>query len=265
MPSTAPAATPFGLTLQALRAERGYSIHGLGKRAQVDAAYIWRLERGEKSDPSLTVFRKLCQALDITPEAFLTALLRVEEAAAAPAQMAGMAQSLGDPDEAIFAELVSSRAAAEAERAVRQTSWRLVKLPPKIPPAGARLIPVLGKIAAGGPIRVEEAEILREIATPAAGLPPDPQLFAVQVQGLSMNGVDILPDDEVIVSPAATSLMSAEDVAVCRLFGSEITLKHVWRTDTGYLLRAANPQFPDLCVNLEDCDVLGIVVRIHRS
>lgn len=53
----------FGLMLQHLRTERGFSLRELGVLADLDHAYIYRLETGDKESPSEEVMAKLLRAL----------------------------------------------------------------------------------------------------------------------------------------------------------------------------------------------------------
>ena len=53
----------FGLLLQRLREGRGLSLRELGQLADIDHAYIYRLETGDKESPSEEVLSKLLRAL----------------------------------------------------------------------------------------------------------------------------------------------------------------------------------------------------------
>jgi transcriptional regulator with XRE-family HTH domain len=53
----------FGLLLQRLRDERRLSLRELGQLAEIDHAYIYRLENGEKESPSEEALNKLIRAL----------------------------------------------------------------------------------------------------------------------------------------------------------------------------------------------------------
>ena len=53
----------FGLLLQSLREERRLSLRELAQLAEVDHAYIYRLETGNKDSPSDEVLSKLVRAL----------------------------------------------------------------------------------------------------------------------------------------------------------------------------------------------------------
>ncbi len=53
----------FGLLLQSLREERRLSLRELAQLSDVDHAYIYRLENGDKASPSEDVLLKLTRAL----------------------------------------------------------------------------------------------------------------------------------------------------------------------------------------------------------
>jgi transcriptional regulator with XRE-family HTH domain len=56
----------FGFLLQRLREERRLSLRELGQLADVDHAYIYRLEAGDKESPSGEVLSRLIRALKAT-------------------------------------------------------------------------------------------------------------------------------------------------------------------------------------------------------
>ena len=53
----------FGLLLQRLREQRRLSLRELGQLADIDHAYIYRLEAGDKESPSEEILTKLVRAL----------------------------------------------------------------------------------------------------------------------------------------------------------------------------------------------------------
>jgi transcriptional regulator with XRE-family HTH domain len=53
----------FGFLLQHLREERRLSLRELGQLGEIDHAYIYRLENGEKESPSEEALTKLIRAL----------------------------------------------------------------------------------------------------------------------------------------------------------------------------------------------------------
>src|ERR1019366_4735059 len=55
----------LGLLLQHLREERGLSLRELAQLAEVDHAYIYRLEAGDKESPSDEILSRLIRALKV--------------------------------------------------------------------------------------------------------------------------------------------------------------------------------------------------------
>ncbi|HVB16644.1 MAG TPA: helix-turn-helix transcriptional regulator [Stellaceae bacterium] len=53
----------FGFLLKSLREQRGLSLRELAQLADIDHAYIYRLETGDKESPSEEVLSKLVRAL----------------------------------------------------------------------------------------------------------------------------------------------------------------------------------------------------------
>lgn len=56
-------ASALGVLLKNLREQRGLSLRELGRLAEVDHAYIFRLETGDKEAPSAEALGKLIRAL----------------------------------------------------------------------------------------------------------------------------------------------------------------------------------------------------------
>ncbi|TPG42675.1 XRE family transcriptional regulator [Sphingomonas koreensis] len=65
----------LGSWLKALREDRGWSLREAAQRAEVDHAYVYRLETGAKEAPSEDVLDKLVRAL--TPSARDIDILRL--------------------------------------------------------------------------------------------------------------------------------------------------------------------------------------------
>jgi transcriptional regulator with XRE-family HTH domain len=55
----------LGFLLRRLREERGLSLRELAQLSEVDHAYIYRLEAGEKESPSVETLSKLSRALRV--------------------------------------------------------------------------------------------------------------------------------------------------------------------------------------------------------
>ncbi len=57
----------FGYALKQFREERGLSARELGKLAEIDHAYIYRLEKDEKTAPSKKTVDSLIRTLKLSP------------------------------------------------------------------------------------------------------------------------------------------------------------------------------------------------------
>lgn len=58
--------TAFGILLRHLRGQSKLSLRELGEQADLDHAYIYRLEKGDKIAPSADVTDRLARALQLT-------------------------------------------------------------------------------------------------------------------------------------------------------------------------------------------------------
>lgn len=125
-------------------------------------------------------------------------------------------------------------------------------------PSG-RGIPILGRIAAGGPIAAAEnfdGELALE------DLFGGRDLFALRVQGQSMRDRGILHGDLVVVHKQAHA---RDGDAVVALLGEDATVKTYRRTATGHDLVPENPDFEVRHVTPDDdFRVLGVVVGLVR-
>lgn len=57
----------IGAILKQERQKRGWSYEELGKRIGVSASYMYRLESGQRANPSTKVLRAICELFDIEP------------------------------------------------------------------------------------------------------------------------------------------------------------------------------------------------------
>lgn len=71
----------LGVALRTLRERRTLSVREIGKLAEVDHAYIYRLETGEKANPSIDLLTKLLKVLKAEErEALIVRWLATHEA-----------------------------------------------------------------------------------------------------------------------------------------------------------------------------------------
>lgn len=59
-----------GLYLKQLRKEKGYSYKKLAELADISQSYVFRIENGERSTPSVPILNKILKALDVNPNDF---------------------------------------------------------------------------------------------------------------------------------------------------------------------------------------------------
>ena len=93
-------------------------------------------------------------------------------------------------------------------------------------------VPLLGRIAAGDPIPMDEVDDVRE--APARFVADDPDAFLLKVDGESVNRV--IPDGSfALVSPRHREPNEHDLFAVC-VNGHDATIKHVKRLANGFML-----------------------------
>ena len=120
-----------------------------------------------------------------------------------------------------------------------------------------RLVPLLGRVQAGGPtLAVEDPEGY----VPVGERKGSDELFALRVQGESMIGVGILPGDIVVVrrQPQADS----GDIVVA-LVEDEATVKTLRLQRGKAYLQPENPDFETIAP--PDFTLLGKVIEVQRS
>ena len=127
-------------------------------------------------------------------------------------------------------------------------------------PAG-RLVPVIGRVAAGAPILAEE-NIERTLA-----LDPDlarfKNVFGLRVRGDSMTGAAILDGDVVLVRPQASA--DPGDIVVALREG-EATVKRLARKDGQIFLMPENPAYKPIPAGEgPGFELVGKVVGVLRT
>ena len=128
-------------------------------------------------------------------------------------------------------------------------------------------VPVLGRIAAGTPIPVPEAEfspfgyeksvdLTRDIVKDVKGI------YALEVQGDSMIDEGIHNGDHVVIEERG----SAEngETVIALLPGGEVTLKRYFREGKIIRLQPANDSLRPMMIPEEDLRIQGVVIGVLR-
>lgn len=133
-------------------------------------------------------------------------------------------------------------------------------------PAGALLIPLLGRVNAGAPsesIAYKEGEVCVSSQL-VPDLPPE-NLFALRVQGESMRDLGIYDGDIVIVAQTNSKPRSG-DIVVALLQGGEVTVKSYFPKTQGRIeLRPANPEYNVQIYSADEVSIQGRVVELRRK
>lgn len=133
-------------------------------------------------------------------------------------------------------------------------------------PAGALLIPLLGRVNAGAPsesIAYKEGDICISSQL-APDIPPE-NLFALRVQGESMRDLGIYDGDIVIVAQTDVKPRSG-DIVVALLQGGEVTVKSYFPKTQGRIeLRPANPEYNVQIYPGDEVSIQGRVIELRRK
>ena len=149
----------------------------------------------------------------------------------------------------------------EVSRGMTLPDWRRGQ-----PGEQVRQVPLLGRIAAGAPLRLPDTPdaASAEALTLAAGLlPDDSELYALEVRGLSMVDALIGDGDIVVIRRQDTADNGAMVVAWLKEEG-ETTLKLFFAEGERVRLQPANPYMQPLYFPSEDVEIQGKVVLVLR-
>ncbi len=127
----------------------------------------------------------------------------------------------------------------------------------KILNINSKSIPLIGQIAAGKPILA--LENLGNYISVDRELFKDENIFALRTRGDSMVGAGIHDGDIVIVHPQETAENSEIVVA---LIGDEATLKFYHKDGNTIILKAANPAYQDIVLNLSQASEIRVVGKV---
>ncbi len=132
------------------------------------------------------------------------------------------------------------------------------ELVPQVPMQASHFLPVVGEIAAGGPIEAYQ-EVGETLAVPDM-LAPSGDAYVLRVRGDSMIGAHIQDGDFVVIRPQQTARDG--DIVVAQVEENSVTLKQFYRETGRVRLQPANdlytPQF------YEDVRIQGKLIGVIR-
>ncbi|NDE71674.1 MAG: transcriptional repressor LexA [Actinobacteria bacterium] len=127
-----------------------------------------------------------------------------------------------------------------------------------IKPERTHIVPLVGRIAAGGPILAEQS--VEELVPLPASLVGEGELFMLQVVGDSMIDAAICDGDYVVIR-SQKDCQKGEIVAA--MIDGEATVKTFTKKDGHIWLMPANKDFQP--INGDNCEILGKVTAVLRS
>ena len=155
------------------------------------------------------------------------------------------------------------RGAAQS-RAIRLTPTAALRLGlsselvPQSSTADAHVLPIIGEIAAGGPIEAYQ-DASETIAVPDL-LAPSGDAYVLRVRGDSMIEAHIADGDFVLIRPQSTARNG--DIVVAQVEDNAVTLKTFFKEKDRVRLQPANPEFPPQFY--DDVRIQGKLIGVIR-
>ena len=155
------------------------------------------------------------------------------------------------------------RGAAQS-RAIRLTPTAAIQLGlthelvPQSVAAEAHVLPVIGEIAAGGPIEAYQ-DASETLAVPEI-LAPSGDAYVLRVRGDSMIEAHIADGDYVVIRPQETARNG--DIVVAQVEDNLVTLKRFFREKDKVRLQPANPNYPPQFY--DDVRIQGKLIGVIR-
>lgn len=132
-------------------------------------------------------------------------------------------------------------------------------VPKNVYPITTRKFPLLGEIAAGEPIIMnEEFEAYLDVGSDVRAD------FCIRVRGDSMIGAGI-NDGSIVFIRQQSDVVNGQIAAVA--IGDEATLKRVYKTNNTIILNAENPAYPPIIIekgNADNIRILGLAI-VYQS
>jgi repressor LexA len=155
------------------------------------------------------------------------------------------------------------RGAAQS-RAIRLTPTAAImlglasELVPQSVAAEAHVLPVVGEIAAGGPIEAYQ-DVSETMPVPDL-LAPQGDAYLLRVRGDSMIEAHITDGDYVVIRPQQTARNG--DIVVAQVEENAVTLKRFFREQGRVRLQPANPEYPPQFY--DDVRIQGKLIGVIR-
>jgi repressor LexA len=122
----------------------------------------------------------------------------------------------------------------------------------------AHVIPVIGEIAAGGPIEAYQ-DASETLAVPEV-FAPSGDAYILKVRGDSMIGALIADGDYVLIRPQSTARDG--DIVVAQVEENAVTLKRFYKEKGRVRLQPANPEYPPQYY--DDVRIQGKLIGVIR-
>jgi repressor LexA len=120
-------------------------------------------------------------------------------------------------------------------------------------------LPVIGEIAAGGPIEAYQ-EATETLSVPEA-LTPTPDAYVLKVRGDSMIDAHITDGDFVVIRPTQTAKNG--DIVVAQVEENSVTLKQFFKEKNRIRLQPANESYPPMYY--DDVRIQGKLIGVIRK
>jgi repressor LexA len=156
------------------------------------------------------------------------------------------------------------RGAAQS-RAIRLTPTAAIRLGlsselvPQSATAEAHVLPIIGEIAAGGPIEAYQ-DASETLAIPDI-LAPTGDAYVLKVRGDSMIEAHIEDGDYVLIRPQSTARNG--DIVVAQVEENAVTLKRFFKEQGRIRLQPANPNYPPQFY--QDVRIQGKLIGVIRK
>ncbi|GAB4186541.1 MAG: transcriptional repressor LexA [Wenzhouxiangellaceae bacterium] len=152
--------------------------------------------------------------------------------------------------------------ALDRKGAIRLEAGRSRGVTPMVPRRKQKLLPLIGRVAAGSPI-LAIANIEREVPVDPALFSPRPD-YLLRVHGMSMRDAGIHDGDLLAVHKAPEVRQGA--IAVVRV-DDEVTVKYFYKRNDHLELLPDNPDFKPIIINPgeQEISIEGLAVGVVRT